>query len=108
MAKYFPKLNPRRVRIDMSDSESVMVDMLPISELATLEAFTERIAEIKDAVGYAELRNDMVEVAKKVVPEPFSENLARFSVEMLIELLAYLVYGDGDDQQKPEAEEPKN
>ncbi|MGE4300815.1 MAG: hypothetical protein AB7F40_04340 [Victivallaceae bacterium] len=108
MAKYFPKLNQRRVRIDMSDSESVMVDMLPISELATLEAFTERIAGIKDAAGYGELRKDMVAVAKKVIPDPFSENLARFSVEMLIELLAYLVYGDGDDQPKQEAEDPKN
>ena len=108
MAKYFPKLNQRHVRIDMSDSQSIVVDMLPISELSTLETFTERIAGIKDAAGYDELRKDMVALARKVMPEPYASNLGRFSVEMLIELLAYLVYGDNDDQPKAEAEEPKN
>jgi hypothetical protein len=49
----------------------------------------------------------MVALCKSVIPAEYTANLDRFDCLALSELLAYLMYGDGDDQgPKEEAEEP--
>ena len=51
----------------------------------------------------------MVELAKKVMPKETWNNLLRFDLVKLAELVAYLLYGDDDDEAKKKPEnQPKN
>lgn len=107
MAKFFPKLNQRQVRIELCEGKSVMVDMLPISALSRLGDFCEALDKATTRKEIEAIQAKMAELAATVIPEEFSYNLKRFTVNMLGELLAYLAYGDNNDLAA-EDPEPKN
>ena len=107
MPKYFPKLTQTQVRIEVADGKSVMVPMLPVKCLTELHECSAalKVADSMEQINAVQAR--MVEMARQVIPEEYCENLYRFPLTTLAELLAYLMFGDDDDQAKPKPPEPK-
>ena len=103
MPKVFAKLTQKQVWIATDDKgNGFNCDMLPISALAELNECSEAIGKAKSVDDLEAVRQRMIVLVKTVMPEQYHENLLRFDFSMLSELLAYLMYGDNDDQPKPE------
>lgn len=103
MGKVFAKLTQRQVWIATDEAgNGFNCDMLPISALAEMNACSDAIGKIQDIKELEAIRQRMIALVKTVLPEQYQENLGRFDFAMLSELLAYLMYGDNDDQPKPE------
>lgn len=108
MGKFFPKLTQTKVRIDTDENGGGFdCPMLPVSALNDIESFGQKLdAAIKEnnlkAIG--EVKQDMLDLAKTVIPEEYHTNLLRLDIQKCTELLAYLMYGDpeGNDQPKNE------
>ncbi|MBO4620370.1 MAG: hypothetical protein J5654_09705 [Victivallales bacterium] len=107
--KAFEKLTQTHVRIEVAGGRAVNVPMLPVADVARLDDFGKRLSEAKDAQGINAIREDMVALASTVLPEELQAGIQRLRVDKLAELLAYLMYGDGDDQPEEDAKknEPK-
>lgn len=96
--KAFAKLTQTHVRIEVADGASISVPMLPVAKLPELNDLAAQLAKAGDVETVQGIRLKMVDMAKTCLPEQYHANLARFDVDMLARLLAYLMYGDGDDQ----------
>jgi len=109
MGKFFPKLTQTKVFIQTDEAgNGFNCPMLPVSELAEMNECSELMGNVDSIESLEAVRKRMIALASKVLPEEFSGNLNRFDIPKLSELIAYLMYGDGDDQPKLEAETPKN
>ena len=103
MSKTFEKLSQTHVRLDLPDGGSVNVPMLPVSAIPKLDGIGKRMAAAKDLDGVAAVRGEMIELALTVLPPELQAGVQRLRVDKLAELLAYLMYGDDDDQPVPGA-----
>ena len=72
--------------------------MLPVSKLGELHDCTQALQNAGSVEEIAKVRVRMADLAKTVMPEAYHDNLARLDIPTLAELLAYLMYGDNDDQ----------
>lgn len=107
MGKYFPKLTQRHVRLDVAEGQSIVVPMLPVGEIKTLADFSDRLATSNKMTEIEAVRREMIALARTVLPDSCHGNLERFGIDTLSELLAYLMYGDGDDQPLAGEAEPE-
>lgn len=106
MGKYFPKLTQTTVWIEVQGG-GFRCPMLPVSALPELDEISRILSETHTPEEVIAVKNRMVALCKSVIPAEYTANLDRFDCLALSELLAYLMYGDGDDQgPKEEAEEP--
>lgn len=97
MGKYFPKLTQNTVWIEVQNG-GFHCPMLPVSALPEIDDISQTLSTTHT---HEELRNvkaRMVALAKTVIPDEYAYGLERFDCLALSELLAYLMYGDGDDQ----------
>ena len=109
MAKYFPKLTQTEVRIDTAGGDSIMVPMLPVKYIGDFERIRGGLVKAQTPEDCERLRKKMVELAKKVMPKETWSNLLRFDLVKLAELVAYLLFGDDDDEAKKKpVNQPKN
>lgn len=104
MAKYFPKLTQTEVRIDTAGGGSIMVPMLPVKYIGEFERIRDGLMKAQTQDDCVKLRDKMIELAKISVPGEMHEALLRFDLVKLAELVAYLLYGDDDDEAKKKAE----
>ena len=105
MGKYFPKLMQTHVFIQTDEhGGGFNCPMLPVSELATMQEFSDCLAKVTKIEDMNAVRNRMIDLVKTVMPAAYHENLERFDIPKLTELIAYLMYGDttNDDQPKEE------
>lgn len=109
MGKFFPKLTQTRVFIRTDESgNGFNCPMLPVSALGEMNECSELMNNVDSIEVLETVRKRMIALAKTVLPPEIAENLERFDIPMLSELISYLMYGDGDDQPKKEAEPAKN
>ncbi|MPN62682.1 hypothetical protein SDC9_210435 [bioreactor metagenome] len=107
MGKFFPKLSQTRVFIQTDEAgNGFNCPMLPVSALEEMNACSELMSKVDSVDALESVRKRMIALAQTVLPREFAENLNRFDIPMLSELIAYLMYGDGDDLPK-EPESPK-
>lgn len=100
MSKYFPLLNQTHVRIELADGKVLNCPMLPVSALADFREITEAFKNADSDEKIVAIRERMVNMAKTVIPSEYHGMLERFPLETLLELLAYLMYGDRDSEPK--------
>lgn len=97
MSKCFPKLTQTHVRIEVADGSSISVPMLPVSALGEMKECSEILKKVHTIEEFEALRLRLVALIKTVLPEPYCENLDRFDLTQLVEVVTYLMYGDNDD-----------
>lgn len=112
MAKYFPKLTQTTVFVQTDDAgNGFECQMLPVSAMNDIDKLSGELAEAaskKDLIAIRGIRNRMIDLAKTVIPEQYHENMIRLDVEKCIELLAYLMYGDPNGDDKAPEKDKKN
>lgn len=108
MGKYFPKLTQTHVFVQTApDGSGFNCPMLPIVEIAELNACSELLQNAKTISDIQSVRVRLIALIKKVMPEEYCGYIERFELTKLAELAAYLMYGDDDDLPKPETVEPE-
>jgi hypothetical protein len=109
MAKYFPKLTQTTVFIQTEDNGGGFeCPMLPISAMSDIDQLSKDLAEAankQDVTIIGDIRKKMIAIAQTVIPEQYHENIYRLDVQKCVELLAYLMYGDPDGNDKAPAPE---
>lgn len=107
MSKYFPKLTQTHVFIqDSPDGSGFDCPMLPVSALNEMHECSELVSKAKTIAEVEAVRKRLVALVKTVMPEEKTVALDRLAFDQLSELVAYLMYGDEDDQ--PKSANPKN
>ena len=101
MSRCFPKLTQTHVWIEDGSGSGFSCPMLPVSKIGELKECSEKLGSAKTVSEIAEIRDRMVELAKVVMPEQYHAGLLRLDLPTLTKLLAYLMYGDNDDQAPP-------
>lgn len=108
MSKYFPKLTQTHVFVQTApDGSGFNCPMLPVIELGELNACSEQLQNVKTIADLQTVRVRLITLIKKVMPEEYCAYIERFELVKLAELASYLMYGDDDDQPKPETVEPE-
>ena len=105
MTRFFAKLNKKTVRIPLAEDKWIEAPLLPISEIGEMDEISKMLAEVsRDNV--REIAARMVALAKKSLPA-YDEELTRFQLDELAELLALLMYGtnDPDDDYQKQQED---
>lgn len=112
MGKFFPKLTQTKVFIQTDDAgNGFECDMLPVSAMNDIDSLSTELAkaaEKHDVKAIGEIRKKMIKIAQTVIPEQYHENIYRLDVQKCVELLAYLMYGDPDGDDKAPAKSEKN
>lgn len=103
MSKCFPKLTQTHVRIEVADGESISVPMLPVSALGEMKECSEMLKKVQTIEEFEALRLRLAALARTVLPEQYCDNLERFDLMNLVELVTYLMYGDENDLPVKEA-----
>ena len=102
MGKYFPKLTQTQVFIQTdTDGNGFNCQMLPVSALQQMNDFSERLTKVTTVEEFEAIRKDMIDFVKKVIPVEYHENIQRFDIPRLTELIAYLMYGDVENDDQP-------
>lgn len=102
MAKYFPKLTQTEVFIKTGpDGSGFNCPMLPISALNEINAITESLGTAKELKEMEATRSRMIALINTVMPETYQGAIARLDIPKLSELIAYLMYGDANDDDQP-------
>jgi len=99
--KFFPKFTQTHVFIRTDESGGGFnCPMLPISALDEMHDCTVQLqaATMLEDVEKVHLR--LIALAETVIPDEYKPMLKRFDIPKLTELVAYLMYGDGDDAPK--------
>ncbi|MDD4817297.1 MAG: hypothetical protein PHI85_04940 [Victivallaceae bacterium] len=103
MGKFFPKLSQSAVFIQTDDSGGGFnCPMLPVSALGEMDSCTELMSKVDSVDKLVAVRKRLICLIETVMPPEYSPNLERLDLPKLTELVAYLMYGDGDDFPKPE------
>jgi hypothetical protein len=106
MGKYFPKLTQTEVFIQTDeDGGGFNCPMLPVSVLSDLNDCSDAINKCREVKDFEGVRQRMIELVKTVFPENLHESLQRFDIPRLSELLAYLMFGDPQNDDKPKKSE---
>ncbi len=107
MGKFFPKLTQTHVFIQTEeDGTGFNCKMLPVSALDEMQSCCEDLrkasgADAETAMKEVErAKNRLIALASMVIPDSYKDNLKRFDIPALTELVAYLMYGDGNDTPK--------
>lgn len=108
MGKFFPKLTQTHVFIQTEeDGTGFNCPMLPVSALDEMNSCCEdlrkasSISNVETAIMEVEkAKSRLIALASSVMPDSYKENLKRFDIPALTELVAYLMYGDGNDAPK--------
>jgi hypothetical protein len=79
--------------------------MLPVSALGEMKECSEMLKTVHTIEEFESLRLRLVALIKTVLPEPYCDNLERFDLTQLVEVVTYLMYGDDDDLPKKEQSE---
>jgi hypothetical protein len=109
MSKYFPKLTQTEVFIQTDENGGGFnCPMLPVSALSKIEEFSQELKESADksdikAIG--KIRLKMIELAQTVMPAEYHDSLFRLDIPKCTELLAYLMYGDPENDDQPKKAE---
>lgn len=109
MGRFFPKLTQTHVFIETDTAgHGFNCPMLPVSALGEMNAIFEvlRMCENIDSLDNA--RKRMIGLVKTVMPEAYHEKLVRLDIPHLTELIAYLMYGDPDNDDQPKDFSKKN
>lgn len=102
MAKYFPKLTQTEVFIKTEpDGGGFNCPMLPIAALNEISAVTEALGAAKNLEEMEAVRSMMIALINTVMPEKYQGTIARLDIPKLSELIAYLMYGDANDDDQP-------
>lgn len=102
MGRFFPKLAQSRVFIETgADGAGFNCPMLPVSALAEMNALYELLQGAKDVETLNRGRTRMIELVKTVMPPEYHANLQRLDIPHLTELIAYLMYGDPENNDQP-------
>ena len=99
--KTFPKLTQSSVSLGIGDGRTINVPMLPISAIGELKTMTADLNQCETTADFQQIRDRMMKLAGSVLPADLTGQLARFQIPQLAELLAYLAYGDPDDNDQP-------
>lgn len=99
--KTFPKLTQSSVSLGIGDGRTINVPMLPISAIGELKTLTTDLGKCETADDFQQIHERMIKLAEPVLPQELVERLARFQIPQLAELLAYLAYGDPDNDDQP-------
>lgn len=97
MGKYFPKLTQNTVWIEVQNG-GFHCPMLPVSALPELDDISQTLSNTHTPEEIRKVKARMVALAATVIPKEYAYGLERFDCLALGELLAYLMYGDADDQ----------
>ena len=105
MKKYFPKLTQTHVWIELDQSgNGFNCPMLPICKLSEMEEISQNIGKVSELSELAKYQKQMIELIKTVMPAEYHDNLRRLDIPTLSELIAYLMYGDSEnDDVEPES-----
>lgn len=104
MGKYFPKLTQKEVFIQTDENGGGFnCPMLPVSALNEMNECSVALQNCKTIEAFEGVRQRLVSLVKLVFPEEYQDALNRFDIPTLTELVAYLMFGDpeNDDQPKP-------
>lgn len=102
MKMYFPKLTQTHVFIRTDEAgNGFLCPMLPVSRLAELNELHDALAKVSKVEEMEGVRQKMLELVKTVMPPEYHSNLPRLDIPKLTELIAYLMYGDPDDDDQP-------
>lgn len=102
MAKVFKKLTQTHVRIECGDGTAFNCPMLPISRLPEVHELSNKLTGAGSLAEFEAVRKEMLGLIGTVFPAEHSANLERLPVDKLSELVAYLMYGDDDDDPIPD------
>ena len=109
MGKFFPKLSQTQVFIQTDEhGGGFNCPMLPVSELATMQEFSDNLAKVTNIGEMDAVRTRMINLVKTVMPEQYHANLVRLDIPKLTELIAYLMYGDTANDDQPKEPSAKN
>lgn len=109
MGKYFPKLTQTKVFIKTeSDGRGFNCPMLPVAALSEINAISETMSKAKTIAEVESLRSRMIALINTVMPEKYQSAVARFDIPKLSEMIAYLMYGDTNDDDQPAENSEKN
>ena len=101
MKSFFPKFSQTHVFIKTDDKGGGFnCRMLPISALDEMRACSDALSAAKTIEEVASVQDRLRALAETVIPDEFKDNLKRFDIPTLTELVAYLMYGDDDDAPK--------
>ena len=96
--KYFPKLTQTHVWIEIDkDGNGFNCPMLPIVKLTEMEEISQALQKVKDLEQLTVLKDRMIELIKAVMPSEYCDNLHRLDIPTLSNLIAYLMYGDAEN-----------
>ncbi len=102
--KFFPKLTQDEVFVQTKpDGSGFNCPMLPVSAMQDMESCSEALKKAETVEEIDAVKVQMRAIAETVIPEEYRANLARFDIPSLTDLLAYLMYGDGDDLPRESA-----
>lgn len=104
MGKYFPKLTQKEVFIQTDENGGGFnCPMLPVSALNEMNECSVALQNCKTIEAFEGVRLRLLALVKLVFPEEYQDALNRFDIPTLTELVAYLMFGDpeNDDQPKP-------
>ena len=113
MAVTFGELTKKTVHIGIGGDAWIEVPMLTVADYGEYSELLRRMSELNDKAGATDAervelmirtRNEMVRLAKKVMPEEFHESLERMELDRIVRLVGVLCTGkdnsDEDDPQK--------
>lgn len=98
MAKFLPKLMQTHVRITGYGGASFDCPMLPVSARPIMDECAEALEKAASPGELDAVRHRLIALVRTVMPPPYADGLDRLPLESMTELVAYLMYGDGDDE----------
>lgn len=105
MALSFPQLTKKTVHIGIGDGKWIELPMLPMEDFLRFRAMQKEIAQVPDDAPRQEqqvklhaVREEMLEMAKKVLPEAIRENVCRLDFVQLTALVLALCTGNDDSE----------
>ena len=104
MAKVFKKLTQTHVRIECGDGPAFNCPMLPVGRLPEVHELSKKLTGAGSLAEIEAVRKEMLGLIGTVFPAEHSANLERLPVDKLSEMVAYLMYGDDDDDPVPDGD----
>lgn len=104
MGKYFPKLTQKEVFIQTDENGGGFnCPMLPVSALNEMNECSVALQNCKTIEAFEGVRQRLVALVKLVFPEEYQDALNRFDIPTLTELVAYLMFGDPENDDQPKS-----
>ena len=105
MGKYFPKLTQKEVFIQTDeDGGGFNCPMLPVSALNEMNECSVALQNCKTIEAFENVRQRLLALVRSVFPAELHDALNRFDIPKLTELVAYLMFGDPENDDQPKKE----